>query len=246
MITLDRVSKRYQTRDKQWFTAVEPTSLDIGQGEIFGLMGYSGAGKSTLLRLINLLERPDSGRVLVGGEDLTAMTPAQLRRARQNIGMVFQQFNLLSNRTVSGNVAFPLEIAGWPSEKTAVRVKECLEIVGLSDRAHHYPAQISGGQKQRVGIARALAPNPKVILADEPTSALDPATTRSVLECLEDINRRFHVTIVIVTHEMNVIRRLCRRTALLHQGRLLEVADVRDRQILARTDIGRELITEEL
>ena len=246
MITLDRVSKRYQTRDKQWFTAVEPTSLDIGQGEIFGLMGYSGAGKSTLLRLINLLERPDSGRVLVGGEDLTAMTPAQLRRTRQNIGMVFQQFNLLSNRTVSGNVAFPLEIAGWPSEKTAMRVKECLEIVGLSDRAHHYPAQLSGGQKQRVGIARALAPNPKVILADEPTSALDPATTRSVLECLEDINRRFHVTIVIVTHEMNVIRRLCRRTALLHQGRLLEVADVRDRQILARTDIGRELITEEL
>ena len=246
MITLDRVSKRYQTRDKQWFTAVEPTSLDIGQGEIFGLMGYSGAGKSTLLRLINLLERPDSGRVLVGGEDLTAMTPAQLRRTRQNIGMVFQQFNLLSNRTVSGNVAFPLEIARWPSEKTAVRVKECLEIVGLSDRAHHYPAQLSGGQKQRVGIARALAPNPKVILADEPTSALDPATTRSVLECLEDINRRFHVTIVIVTHEMSVIRRLCRRTALLHQGRLLEVADVRDRQILARTDIGRELITEEL
>ncbi len=246
MITLDRVSKRYQTRDKQWFTAVEPTSLDIGQGEIFGLMGYSGAGKSTLLRLINLLERPDSGRVLVGSEELTAMTPAQLRRARQNIGMVFQQFNLLSNRTVSGNVAFPLEIAGWPSEKTAMRVKECLEIVGLSDRAHHYPAQLSGGQKQRVGIARALAPNPKVILADEPTSALDPATTRSVLECLEDINRRFHVTIVIVTHEMNVIRRLCRRTALLHQGRLLEVADVRDRQILARTDIGRELITEEL
>ena len=246
MITLDRVSKRYQTRDKQWFTAVEPPSPDIGQGEIFGLMGYSGAGKSTLLRLINLLERPDSGRVLVGGEDLTAMTPAQLRRTRQNIGMVFQQFNLLSNRTVSGNVAFPLEIAGWPSEKTAVRVKECLEIVGLSDRAHHYPAQLSGGQKQRVGIARALAPNPKVILADEPTSALDPATTRSVLECLEDINRRFHVTIVIVTHEMNVIRRLCRRTALLHQGRLLEVADVRDRQILARTDIGRELITEEL
>lgn len=246
MITLDRVSKRYQTRDKQWFTAVEPTSLDIGQGEIFGLMGYSGAGKSTLLRLINLLERPDSGRVLVGGEDLTAMTPARLRRARQNIGMVFQQFNLLSNRTVSGNIAFPLEIAGWPSEKTAVRIKECLEIVGLSDRAHHYPAQLSGGQKQRVGIARALAPNPKVILADEPTSALDPATTRSVLECLEDINRRFHVTIVIVTHEMNVIRRLCRRTALLHQGRLLEVADVRDRQILARTDIGRELITEEL
>ena len=174
------------------------------------------------------------------------MSAAELRKARQNIGMVFQQFNLLANRTVAGNVAFPLEIAGWQPEKIAARVKECLEIVGLADRAQHYPAQLSGGQKQRVGIARALAPSPKVILADEPTSALDPATTRSVLECLEDINRRFNVTIVIVTHEMSVIRRLCRRTALLHHGRLLEVVEVRERQILARTDIGRELISEEL
>ena len=235
MITLEQVSKRYQTRDKQWFTAVEPTDLAIEEGEIFGLMGYSGAGKSTLLRLINLLERPDSGRVLVDGRDLTAMSAAELRKARQNIGMVFQQFNLLANRTVAGNVAFPLEIAGWQPEKIAARVKECLEIVGLSDRAQHYPAQLSGGQKQRVGIARALAPSPKVILADEPTSALDPATTRSV-----------NVTIVIVTHEMSVIRRLCRRTALLHHGHLLEVVEVRERQILARTDIGRELISEEL
>ena len=246
MITLEQVSKRYQTRDKQWFTAVEPTDLAIEEGETFGLMGYSGAGKSTLLRLINLLERPDSGRVLVDGRDLTAMSAAELRKARQNIGMVFQQFNLLANRTVAGNVAFPLEIAGWQPEKIAARVKECLEIVGLAERAQHYPAQLSGGQKQRVGIARALAPSPKVILADEPTSALDPATTRSVLECLEDINRRFNVTIVIVTHEMSVIRRLCRRTALLHHGRLLEVVEVRERQILARTDIGRELISEEL
>ena len=246
MIILDQVSKRYQNRDQSWFAAVEPTSLEIREGEIFGLMGYSGAGKSTLLRLINLLERPDSGRVLVGGQDLTAMSPAQLRKARPNIGMVFQQFNLLANRTVAGNVAFPLEIAGWPSEKIAGRVMQCLEIVGLAERAAHYPAQLSGGQKQRVGIARALAPNPKVILADEPTSALDPATTRSVLGCLEDINRRFNVTIVIVTHEMSVIRRLCRRAALLNHGRLLEVACVENRQIHAQTEIGRELVSEEL
>ena len=173
------------------------------------------------------------------------MNAAQLRTARQSIGMVFQQFNLLSNRTVVGNVAFPLEIAGWHKDKINERVRECLQIVGLSDRAMHYPAQLSGGQKQRVGIARALAPNPSVILADEPTSALDPATTRSVLDCLQDINRRFNVTIVIVTHEMSVIRRLCSRTALLHQGHLLEVADVRDKQILAHTDIGRELVQED-
>ncbi|WP_165087654.1 methionine ABC transporter ATP-binding protein [Neisseria yangbaofengii] len=245
MIILDKVSKHYQTRDKSWFTAVEPTSLEIKAGEIFGLMGYSGAGKSTLLRLINLLERPDSGRVLVGNQDLMALNGAQLRQARQNIGMVFQQFNLLSNRTVADNVAFPLEIAGWPSEKIRARVAECLEIVGLQERAGHFPAQLSGGQKQRVGIARALAPNPQVILADEPTSALDPATTRSVLQCLEDINKRFNVTIVIVTHEMSVIRRLCDRAALLDNGRLLEVVEVNNNQIHAQSEIGRELIQED-
>jgi len=245
MITLDNVSKKYQTRDKGWFTAVEPTSLHINQGEIFGLMGYSGAGKSTLLRLINLLERPDTGKVLIDNQDLTAMSEAQLRQARQNIGMVFQQFNLLSNRTVAENVAFPLEIAGWDAAKIAQRVQECLEIVDLTERAQHYPAQLSGGQKQRVGIARALASNPKVILADEPTSALDPITTRSVLGFLQDINARFNVTIVIVTHEMSVIRKLCHRTALLHLGKLLEVADVKDGVILAQSEIGRELLRDD-
>lgn len=245
MIVLDAVSKRFQNRDKSWFTAVEPTSLHIRAGEIFGLMGYSGAGKSTLLRLINLLERPDSGTVSINGENLSSLNDAALRRARQNIGMVFQQFNLLANRTVFDNIAFPLEIAGWDKAKIQKRVAECLEIVGLSERANHYPAQLSGGQKQRVGIARALAPQPKVILADEPTSALDPATTRSVLECLYNINQRFGVTIVIVTHEMNVIRRLCQRTALLHQGKLLEVAEVTNHQILAQSEIGRSLISEE-
>ena len=246
MIVLEQVSKRYRSRDNQgWFTAVEPTSLTIRQGEIFGLMGYSGAGKSTLLRLINLLERPDQGRVVVGNQDLTALSPADLRRARQNIGMVFQQFNLLSNRTVEQNVAFPLEVAGWDKQKIRERVAECLEIVRLSDRSQHYPAQLSGGQKQRVGIARALAPSPHVILADEPTSALDPATTRSVLACLEDINKQFNVTIVIVTHEMSVIRRLCDRTALLHEGKLLEVVEVKNNQIHALSEIGRELIRED-
>ena len=246
MIVLEQVGKRYRSRDNQgWFTAVEPTSLTIHQGEIFGLMGYSGAGKSTLLRLINLLERPEQGRVIVDGQDLTALSPADLRRARQNIGMVFQQFNLLSNRTVAQNVAFPLEVAGWDKQKMDQRVAECLEIVHLSDRAQHYPAQLSGGQKQRVGIARALAPSPHVILADEPTSALDPATTRSVLACLEDINKKFNVTIVIVTHEMSVIRRLCDRTALLHNGKLLEVVEVNNNQIHAQSEIGRELIRED-
>ena len=158
MIILDNVSKHYQTRDKTRFAAVEPTSLEIQDGEIFGLMGYSGAGKSTLLRLINLLERPDSGKVNVCGQELTALDAAALRQARQNIGMVFQQFNLLSNRTVADNVAFPLEIAGWSSEKIKERVKECLEIVGLTERADHYPAQLSGGQKQRVGIAQPPSP----------------------------------------------------------------------------------------
>lgn len=245
MIVLDQVTKTFQTRDNTRFTAVEPTSLTIEQGEIFGLMGYSGAGKSTLLRLINLLERPDSGKVLVNEQDLTSLNEAQLRQARQQIGMIFQQFNLLSNRTVAENVAFPLEIAGWDKDKIAARVAECLEIVGLTERAGHYPTQLSGGQKQRVGIARALAPNPSVILADEPTSALDPITTRSVLQCLREINERFKVTIVIVTHEMSVIRKLCHRTALLHQGKLLEVAQVQNGTILAQSEIGQELLRDD-
>lgn len=245
MITIDNVTKRFQTQDGNWFTAVEPTSLTIEQGEIFGLMGYSGAGKSTLLRLINLLERPDSGTVTIAGKELTSLSNHDLRHARQNIGMIFQQFNLMANRTVAQNVAFALEIAGWDKSTIMPRVMECLEIVGLADRANHYPAQLSGGQKQRAGIARALAPKPHVMLADEPTSALDPATTKSVLACLREINEKFNVTIVIVTHEMSVIRKLCHRVALLDKGRLLEVADVHSGQIHATTPIGQLLISED-
>ena len=244
MIILDQVSKRYQHRDKSWFTAVEPTSLSIEQGEIFGLMGYSGAGKSTLLRLINLLERPDSGKVSVNGQELTALNAAQLRQARQHIGMVFQQFNLLANRTVADNVAFPLEIAGWPAAVRAARVAECLALVGLADRAGDYPAQLSGGQKQRVGIARALAPRPHVLLADEPTSALDPATTRGILECLADINQRLGVTVVIVTHEMAVVRAICHRAAVVTQGTIAEIFPVIDGVAQANSAAGLALLEE--
>ena len=245
MIVLDKVQKRYKHPDNGgWFDAVLSTNLTIEQGEIFGLIGFSGAGKSTLLRLINLLERPDAGSVVVDEQNLTKMSAGQLKQARQNIGMIFQQFNLLANLTVAGNVAFPLRVAGWNKEKIQTRVAECLDIVGLSDRATHYPAQLSGGQKQRVGIARALAPSPHVILADEPTSALDPFTTKSVLACLKDINERFNVTIVIVTHEMNVIRRLCTRAALMEEGRIVEIAPVIDGQIQATSELAVNLIAE--
>lgn len=245
MIVLDKVHKRYAHPEKgQWFNAVNPTSLTINQGEIFGLIGYSGAGKSTLLRLINLLERPDGGEVIVDGNNLTQLSSNGLRKARQNIGMIFQQFNLLSNLTVADNIAFPLKIAGWSRSKIQARIKECLSIVDLEDRINHYPAQLSGGQKQRVGIARALAPSPHVILADEPTSALDPYTTRSVLECLSDINKKFNVTIVIVTHEMHVIRSICHRAALMEEGNVVEIAEISNKQILAHSALAKKLIEE--
>ena len=242
MIHLNNVSKRFRHPDGGWFDAVRATTLSIAVGEVFGLIGFSGAGKSTLLRLINLLERPDAGAVLVDGQDLTALSARDLRRARQNIGMVFQQFNLLANRTVAENIAFPLEIAGWRRADIAARVKECLDVVGLADRAEHYPAQLSGGQKQRVGIARALAPRPKVILADEPTSALDPKTTQSVLQCLADINARFGVTIVIVTHEMGVVRSICHRAALLEAGNIVEIMAIRDGELEAVSAAARDML----
>ncbi|MDO5652647.1 MAG: ATP-binding cassette domain-containing protein [Brachymonas sp.] len=246
MIHLDAVHKRFALPGAQgWFEAVRSTNLHIEAGEIFGLIGHSGAGKSTLLRLINLLERPDGGAVRVGGEDLTALQGADLRRARQHIGMIFQQFNLMANRTVAGNVALALEIAGWSGTRVDDRVRECLDIVGLEQRARHYPAQLSGGQKQRVGIARALALQPKVMLADEPTSALDPQTTRSVLDCLRDVNQRFGVTIVIVTHEMPVVRKLCHRAAVMHDGQVLEIAPVVQGHLQTQTAQARELLAED-
>src|SRR3989475_495747 len=203
LIRLRDLQKKFVTADGKHFDAVRSVSLDIGQGTVFGLIGKSGAGKSTLLRLINLLERPDSGEVVVAGQRLTDLGRRALREARQNIGMIFQQFNLLQNATVFENVAFPLRIHGGHSRaQIEQRVRECLDIVGLTDKAASHPAQLSGGQKQRVAIARALAPRPQVLLCDEPTSALDSETTRSILATLADINSRLGVTIVIVTHEL--------------------------------------------
>ena len=220
-ISLRGVSKLFRSVDSGE-AGVHPTDLDVAPGEIHGIIGFSGAGKSTLLRLINLLERPDAGQVVVHGDDLTAMQPAELRAARQRIGMIFQHFNLLHNRTVADNVAFPLRIAGASAERIKQRVDTCLAFVDLAEKADAYPSQLSGGQKQRVAIARALAPEPHVLLADEPTSALDPRTTQSLLEVLADVNRRLGVTIVLVSHEMGVIRRLCHRVTVMEGGHVVE------------------------
>ncbi|QDF98139.1 ABC transporter [Azoarcus sp. DD4] len=220
-IQLRGVTRRFRDADGNE-VGVEATDLDVAPGEIHGIIGFSGAGKSTLLRLVNLLERPDAGQVIVHGEDLTTLSPDGLRTARRRIGMIFQHFNLLHNRTVADNVAFPLRIAGESPARIRERVEACLAFVGLSDKAGAYPAQLSGGQKQRVAIARALAPEPHVLLADEPTSALDPRTTLQLLDVLADVNRRFGVTILMVSHEMSVIRRLCHRVSVMERGRVIE------------------------
>ncbi|GAA1991341.1 ATP-binding cassette domain-containing protein [Nocardiopsis rhodophaea] len=220
--------KVYRLKDRE-VLALDDVDLNVRQGEIYGVVGQSGAGKSTLLRCVNLLERPTRGTVRVDGEDLTAMRrPAQLRAARRRIGMVHQHFALLSSRTVAGNVAFPLEVAGVASSRRKRRVMELLDLVGLADRARAYPAQLSGGQKQRVGIARALASDPKVLLSDEATSALDPATTESILELLRDLNRELGLTILLITHEMDVIKRICDSAAIMEAGAVHEAGRVLD------------------
>ncbi|WP_431258115.1 methionine ABC transporter ATP-binding protein [Roseateles chitinivorans] len=242
LIRLDGVSKSFALPDGRRFDAVRDVSLSVRPGEILGLIGKSGAGKSTLLRLINLLERPDAGRVHVAGRELTALKPAELRRERQRLGMIFQQFNLLQNATAAENVAFPLQLhAGRSRREIADRVAECLALVGLTDKADQYPAQLSGGQKQRVAIARALAPQPDVLLCDEPTSALDAETTRELLATLADVNARLGVTIVIVTHELEVVQALCRRAAVIADGRLVEQFDVVDAVRVASSPLGLEL-----
>jgi D-methionine transport system ATP-binding protein len=205
--------------------AVDCVTLDVDAGEIFGVIGYSGAGKSTLVRLINALERATSGTVVVDGTELAGLSEARLRHVRAGIGMIFQQFNLLSSRTVAGNVAYPLEVAGWPRENRSARVRELLEFVGIADKADAYPATLSGGQKQRVGIARALATNPRILLADEATSALDPETTQDVLALLQRVNRELGITIVVITHEMDVVRSICHRVAVMEHGRVVELGD---------------------
>lgn len=225
MIEVKNVTKIFKTKNGE-LTAVDHVNLSIQKGEIFGIIGYSGAGKSTLIRLLNGLEKPTSGTVMVNGLEISSIKGKELRLARQKISMIFQHFNLLWSRTVAENIAFPLEIAGVPKEEREKRVHELIELVGLSGRADAYPSQLSGGQKQRVGIARALANNPEVLLCDEATSALDPETTDSILRLLSDINQRLGLTIVLITHEMHVIRKICHRVAVMEAGRVVEQGDV--------------------
>lgn len=245
LIRIARASKTFALPDGSQFHAVRDVSLDVQRGDIFGLIGKSGAGKSTLLRLFNLLERPDSGAITIDGRELTALSKDALRAARRNIGMIFQQFNLLQNASVFDNVAFPLRIhGGMTAAQIAERVRDCLELVELGGKADSYPAQLSGGQKQRVAIARALASKPAVLLCDEPTSALDAETTRALLATLKDINRSLQVTIVIVSHELSVLGDICNRVAVIEDGALAEQFALDDGASLAaprKTALGREL-----
>ncbi|GGF32435.1 methionine import ATP-binding protein MetN [Halobacillus andaensis] len=227
MISIKDLTKVFQTKDQE-VRAVDELNLSIDKGEIFGVIGYSGAGKSTFIRLLNRLEEPTSGEIELNNENLTGLKKNELRLARQEIGMIFQHFNLLWSRTVFDNIAFPLEIAGVSRKKREERVNELIELVGLSGRGGSYPSQLSGGQKQRVGIARALANNPKVLLCDEATSALDPETTDSILDLLVGINEKLGLTIVLITHEMHVIRKICHRVAVMEQGKVVESGDVLD------------------
>jgi D-methionine transport system ATP-binding protein len=225
MIVLKQIKKIFD-HGKTPITAVDDVSLTVEQGQIYGIIGYSGAGKSTLIRLLNGLEKPTSGSVVINGQDIAAARGEALRQARLKISMVFQHFNLLWSRTVSENIAFSMQIAGAPKAKIKARVAELVELVGLKGRENAYPSQLSGGQKQRVGIARALANSPDVLLCDEATSALDPQTTDQILDLLLDINRRFGLTIVLITHEMHVVRKICDRVAVMENGRVVEEGEV--------------------
>ncbi|WP_144512418.1 methionine ABC transporter ATP-binding protein [Bacillus sp. FJAT-22090] len=225
MISLKDVSKKFQTKQGT-IIAVDDVNLDIKQGEIFGIIGYSGAGKSTMIRLLNGLEKPSAGQIIVNGKEITSINEDKLRQFRQKVSMIFQHFNLLWSRTVAENIAFPLEIAGVPKNQRETRVKELIELVGLEGRGNYYPSQLSGGQKQRVGIARALANRPEVLLCDEATSALDPETTDAILDLLVSINEKLGLTIVLITHEMQVIQKICNRVAVMESGHVVEEGDV--------------------
>lgn len=230
IVTLTNVAKTYpsRTRDGAEIVAVDDVTLSIEKGDVFGIIGYSGAGKSTLVRLINALEPATSGTITVDGVDITALDERELRTVRGGIGMIFQQFNLFSSRTVKANIAYPLKLAGWSKADIEKRVAELLSFVGLADKAKAYPEQLSGGQKQRVGIARALATGPAILLADEATSALDPQTTHEVLDLLQRVNKEQGVTIVIITHEMDVIQTIATKVAVMENGRVIEQGDVFD------------------
>lgn len=240
MIEISGLRKTYRSR-KRAVVAVDGVDLSVGEGEVFGVLGQSGAGKSTLLRCVNMLERPDEGTVSVDGSDLTRLRRRDLRIARQGIGMIHQHFALLSSRTVAGNVAFALEVTGTPRAERKARVAELLELVGLGERADAYPAQLSGGQKQRVGIARALAARPKVLLSDEATSALDPETTDSILRLLLDLNRRLGLTVLLITHEMTVVKRICTSAAVMRDGRFVESGTIAELLKRPGSELARDL-----
>lgn len=248
MIELKNVTKTF-AKNQHTVTALNNISLVVPAGRILGVIGASGAGKSTLIRCVNLLEKPTKGEVIVNGQNLISLSPTELTKSRRQIGMIFQHFNLLSSRTVAENIAFPLELEHRSKTEIKSRVKELLELVGLQEKSTDYPANLSGGQKQRVAIARTLASNPKVLLCDEATSALDPATTRSILTLLKDINQRFGITILLITHEMNVVKLICDEVAVISEGELIEKGLVGDvfsnpKTVLTKQFIASSLHTE--
>ena len=244
MIEIQNLSKTFRTAGGE-VEALKDIDLRIGDGDIFGIIGLSGAGKSTLVRCMNLLEQPTEGRVLVDGQELTALSPHRLRKARQSIGMIFQSFNLLMQRTALENICFPLELAGVKKPEARRRARELLELVELPDKAEAYPVQLSGGQKQRVAIARALASEPRVLLCDEATSALDPKTTRAILELLRKLNRELGVTVVVITHEMRVVEQICNKVAILDGGQVRETGPVSEVFSNPRSEAGRRLVLPE-
>ena len=256
-IKIKNLVKKYQLNNGKELLAVNNVNLDIEQGDIYGIMGLSGAGKSTLIRLLNRLEEPTSGEILVkqeivdqkdntvtGYEDknILKFNMKMLREYRKKTGMIFQHFNLLNSRNVAENVAFPLEISKWKKKDIEKRVDELLEIVGLSDKKLNYPEQLSGGQKQRVAIARALANNPKILLSDEATSALDPRTTNSILELLKDINKKFGITIILITHQIEVIKKICNKTAIMSDGQIIEKGETKEIFLNPKTDLAKEFV----
>ena len=241
MIRFEHVSKTFQTKNGP-FDALKDVSFEIEKGDIYGVIGYSGAGKSTLIRMVNALETPTSGNVWVEGKDIGTLNQKELRNLRKGIGMIFQQFNLLESKTIYDNVAIALKLNGVSKKDIEKRVTELLDSVELSDKKYSYPGQLSGGQKQRVGIARALANNPSILLCDEATSALDPKTTDSILELLKKINEMLHITIVIITHEMNVIQKICNKVAVMDYGQVVETGSVIQVFSDPRSDIARRFV----
>ena len=241
MFRLENVSKTFINADNTT-EAVRHVTLEIKDGEIFGIIGLSGAGKSTLVRCLNFLERPTEGKVYFQGEDLSAMEPAKLREARKKMSMIFQDFNLLEQRTALGNVLYPLEISGYSKKNAAEKARKLLARVGLEDKENSYPSQLSGGQKQRVAIARALALDPEALLCDEATSALDPTTTEQILQLLKEINEELGVTIVIITHAMNVVTQICDRVAVMADGEIAEIGDVKEVFVLPKSEVARKMI----